>query len=156
MKGAPDKARTIQKLATSAWHAHALPRAWSRPRGHGGLRPAELHVAGRCPHLRRRGRHRDGQTDIIKYVAVDDCGTVMNPMIVEGQIHGGVAQGIAEALYEEAIYDEPGNLTRSTMTQYLVPSAVRSRTRPTDTTPSTTNARREGHGEAARSRRRRR
>ena len=42
----------------------------------------------------------------MKYVAVDDCGTVINPMIVEGQVHGGVAQGVAEALYEEAIYDE--------------------------------------------------
>ena len=45
-------------------------------------------------------------------------------MIVEGQIHGGVTQGIAEALYEEAIYDESGNLMTSSMTQYLVPSAV--------------------------------
>ena len=52
-----------------------------------------------------------GKTDIVKYVAVDDCGNVINPMIVEGQVHGGVAQGIAEALYEEAIYDESGNLT---------------------------------------------
>ena len=51
-----------------------------------------------------------GAVDIIRYVAVDDCGTVINPMIVEGQVHGGVAQGIAEALYEEAIYDESGNL----------------------------------------------
>ena len=50
-------------------------------------------------------------------------------MIVEGQVHGGVAQGIAEALYEEAIYDESGNLSTSSMTQYLVPSArPRSRT----------------------------
>ena len=57
----------------------------------------------------------------MKYVAVDDCGTVINPMIVEGQVHGGVAQGIAEALYEEAIYDESGNLVTSSMTQYLVP-----------------------------------
>ncbi len=65
-----------------------------------------------------------GQTEILKYVAVDDCGTVINPMIVEGQVHGGVAQGIAEALYEEAIYDESGNLVTSSMTQYLVPSAT--------------------------------
>ena len=43
-------------------------------------------------------------------MAVDDCGAVINPMIVEGQVHGGVAQGIAEALYEEAVYDENGQL----------------------------------------------
>ena len=49
---------------------------------------------------------------------------VINPMIVDGQVHGGVAQGIAEALYEETLYDENGNLVTGTMTQYLVPSAV--------------------------------
>ncbi|HSH33044.1 MAG TPA: molybdopterin cofactor-binding domain-containing protein, partial [Actinomycetota bacterium] len=83
-----------------------------------------------------------GATDIIKYIAVDDCGTVINPMIVEGQVHGGVAQGVAEALYEEAIYDEGGNLTTSSMTQYLVPTAVEIPAIITDNsqeTPSTTN-----------------
>ena len=49
-----------------------------------------------------------GEIEIVRYVAVDDCGVVINPMIVEGQVHGGVAQGIAEALYEEAIYDDDG------------------------------------------------
>jgi len=49
---------------------------------------------------------------------------VMNPMIVDGQVHGGVAFGIAEALYEEILYDEAGNLVTGTLTQYLVPSAV--------------------------------
>ena len=48
----------------------------------------------------------------------------MNPMIVDGQVHGGVAFGIAEALYEEILYDEHGNLVTGTLTQYLVPSAV--------------------------------
>jgi carbon-monoxide dehydrogenase large subunit len=60
----------------------------------------------------------------LKYVAVDDCGVVINPMIVDGQVHGGVAQGIAEALYEEAMYDDQGNLISSSMTQYLVPAAT--------------------------------
>jgi carbon-monoxide dehydrogenase large subunit len=63
-------------------------------------------------------------------------------MIVEGQVHGGVAQGVAEALYEEAMYDESGNLTTSTMTQYLVPSADEIPAMTTDNshqTPSTTN-----------------
>ena len=49
-------------------------------------------------------------TKIRKYVCVDDIGNVVNPMIVEGQVHGGVAQGIAQALYEEAVYDADGNL----------------------------------------------
>jgi carbon-monoxide dehydrogenase large subunit len=143
VQGAPDKAKTIPEIAFSAWHAHNLP-------------------AGTEPHLNATavydppnftwpaGAHacvvevdtETGRTDIVKYVAVDDCGTVINPMIVEGQVHGGVAQGVAEALYEEAIYDESGNLITSSMTQYLVPSAREIPTMLTDSsqqTPSTTN-----------------
>jgi carbon-monoxide dehydrogenase large subunit len=82
-----------------------------------------------------------GLTDITKYVAVDDCGTVINPMIVEGQVHGGVTQGIAEALYEEAVYDENGTLLTSSMTNYEVPSAAEIPAFTLDrmSTPSTTN-----------------
>src|SRR3712207_8242772 len=58
---------------------------------------------------------------IPKYVAVDDCGPVINPAIVDGQLHGGIAQGIGQALYEEAIYDEDGNLVTGTMVDYLIP-----------------------------------
>jgi carbon-monoxide dehydrogenase large subunit len=59
-----------------------------------------------------------------KYACVDDIGNVVNPLIAEGQIHGGLAQGIAQALYEEAIYDSDGNLTTGTFVDYLVPSAM--------------------------------
>ena len=143
VKGAPDKARTIPELAVSAWHAHDLP-------------------AGTEPHLNATavydppnftwpaGAHvcvvevdtETGRTQILKYVAVDDCGTLINPMIVEGQVHGGIAQGIAEALYEEALYDESGNLVTSNMTQYLVPTAAEIPHMETDAsqqTPSSTN-----------------
>jgi len=61
---------------------------------------------------------------VIRYVAVDDVGTVINPTIVDGQIHGGLAQGVAQALYEDAIYDDDGNLLTSNMLTYLVPSAA--------------------------------
>jgi len=57
-------------------------------------------------------------------VAVDDVGVVVNPLIVEGQVHGGIAQGIAQALYEEGVYDEAGNLLTTTLADYLVPSAA--------------------------------
>jgi carbon-monoxide dehydrogenase large subunit len=60
---------------------------------------------------------------IRSYVAVDDVGIVVNPMIVEGQVHGGVAQGIAQALYEEGVYDDDGNLVTATLADYLVPAA---------------------------------
>ncbi|WP_029434144.1 xanthine dehydrogenase family protein molybdopterin-binding subunit [Blastococcus sp. URHD0036] len=65
-----------------------------------------------------------GMVKIRKYACVDDVGTVVNPLIVEGQIHGGLAQGIAQALYEEAVYDADGNLTTGSFVDYLVPSAA--------------------------------
>jgi len=61
---------------------------------------------------------------IRKYVAVDDIGRVVNPLIVEGQVHGGIAQGVAQALYEEAIYDADGNLVTGTFVDYTLPSAA--------------------------------
>jgi carbon-monoxide dehydrogenase large subunit len=57
-------------------------------------------------------------------VAVDDVGRVVNPLIVEGQVHGGVAQGIAQALFEEAVYDDDGNLLSGTFVDYTLPSAA--------------------------------
>ena len=142
VKGAPDKAKTVPEIAFSAWHAHSLP-------------------AGEEPHLNATavydppnftwpgGAHiavvevdtETGATTVLRYVAVDDCGTVINPMIVDGQVHGGVAQGIAEALYEDAVYDESGNLMTGNMLSYLVPSATEIPTMILDrtVTPSSTN-----------------
>jgi carbon-monoxide dehydrogenase large subunit len=65
-----------------------------------------------------------GRVTIRRYGSIDDVGVIVNPTIVEGQIHGGVAQGISQALYEEAVYDEAGNLTTGTFVDYLLPSAA--------------------------------
>ena len=64
-----------------------------------------------------------GEVAIVKYVAVDDCGRVINPMMVEGQVHGGIAQGIGQALYEEAVYNEDGQLLTGELMDYVVPKA---------------------------------
>jgi carbon-monoxide dehydrogenase large subunit len=64
-----------------------------------------------------------GSVTLLKYVAVDDCGNVINPMIVEGQIHGGIAQGIAQALFEEVVYTPDGALATGTLLDYMVPTA---------------------------------
>ncbi|RFU20137.1 xanthine dehydrogenase family protein molybdopterin-binding subunit [Geodermatophilus marinus] len=82
-----------------------------------------------------------GMVKIRKYACVDDVGTIVNPLIVEGQIHGGLAQGIAQALYEEAVYDADGNLTTGSFVDYLVPSAADLPHFDTDNTvtPSTSN-----------------
>ncbi|WP_216215979.1 xanthine dehydrogenase family protein molybdopterin-binding subunit [Amycolatopsis aidingensis] len=82
-----------------------------------------------------------GQVRLRSYVCVDDVGAVVNPLIVEGQVHGGLAQGIAQALFEEATYDESGTLTTGSFADYLVPSAADLPSFTTDRTetPSTTN-----------------
>ena len=64
-----------------------------------------------------------GEVALTRYVAVDDCGNVINPMIVDGQVHGGVAQGVAQALWEEVVYDENGQLLTGTLMDYAVPFA---------------------------------
>src|SRR5438093_7675155 len=65
-----------------------------------------------------------GDSRLVRYVAVDDVGTAVNPMVIDGQVHGGITQGIAAALFEEGSYDEDGNLLTTTMATYLVPSAA--------------------------------
>ncbi len=82
-----------------------------------------------------------GAVDLLKYVAVDDCGVQVNPLIVDGQVHGGVVQGVAQALFEEAVYDETGNLKTCSLADYLVPAAsdVPSITLGHTVTPSPTN-----------------
>ena len=65
-----------------------------------------------------------GKTEVLRHIAVDDCGVVMNPMIVEGQQHGGIASGISQALWEHIVYDEDGNPRTTNFAEYLFPSAA--------------------------------
>ncbi len=142
VKGAPDKSKTIPQIALSAWTAHSLPE---------GMEPGldETYVFDPPNFTFPAGAHlcaieidtETGLSEIVKYVGVDDCGTIINPMIVEGQVHGGVAQGIAEAMYEEAVYDESGSLLTSHMGYYRIPSAAELPTFATanTVTPSSTN-----------------
>src|ERR1022692_1677900 len=64
-----------------------------------------------------------GQVQILRYVAVDDCGNIINPLLVDGQIHGGVVQGLGQALYEQAVYDDNGQLITGELMDYAVPKA---------------------------------
>jgi aerobic carbon-monoxide dehydrogenase large subunit len=76
-----------------------------------------------------------------KYVAVDDCGNQINPLIVEGQVHGGIVQGVGQALFEDAVYDADGNLVTSNLMDYMMPTAAEFPSFITDhtTTPSPSN-----------------
>ncbi|HKY78089.1 MAG TPA: molybdopterin cofactor-binding domain-containing protein [Acidimicrobiia bacterium] len=125
VKGTPDKAIPIQGIAFAAFTGHNLPD---------GLEPNLRAEASFDPpnFVFPFGTHvcvvevdeETGRVDLLRYVAVDDCGNQINPMVVEGQIHGGIVQGVAQALFEEASYDEDGNLLTSTLADYLVPSAA--------------------------------
>jgi carbon-monoxide dehydrogenase large subunit len=63
-----------------------------------------------------------GEARLVRHIAVDDCGKVLNPMLVNGQIHGGVAQGVGQALYEEFVYDAEGNPLTTSLIDYVIPS----------------------------------
>ena len=142
VRGSPDRNLTMAAIAFEAFTAHNLPD---------GMEPTlEASSHFDPPNFTFPfGTHvcvvevdtETGKVDVVKYVAVDDCGNQVNPMIVEGQIHGGIVQGAAQALFEEAVYDEAGNLVTSTMTDYLVPSAAEFPSIVTDRTitPSPTN-----------------
>jgi carbon-monoxide dehydrogenase large subunit len=65
-----------------------------------------------------------GNITIRRYVAVDDCGKILNPLLVDGQVHGGVAQGLGQALWEEAVYDDSGQLITGELTDYAIPRAM--------------------------------
>jgi aerobic carbon-monoxide dehydrogenase large subunit len=80
-----------------------------------------------------------GEVEIVKYVAVDDCGRVINPMMVAGQVYGGIAQGIGQALYEEAVYDENGQLRTSELMDYVLPKASQLPVYTCDRTETPTN-----------------
>jgi aerobic carbon-monoxide dehydrogenase large subunit len=125
VRGDPDKGVTLAEIALATFAAHNLPD---------GVEPSIDADATYDPDNFSfpHGTHLcaaevDTETGFVKirsYVAVDDIGAVVNPMIVEGQVHGGLAQGIAQALYEEAVYDDSGNLITSTLADYLIPSAA--------------------------------
>jgi carbon-monoxide dehydrogenase large subunit len=124
VKGAPAKAKTIQDVALMA------NVAWNMPKGvEPGLEasaffdpPNFVYPFG--AHLAVvRVDAETGETKLERYVAVDDCGKVINPMIVEGQIHGGIVQGVGQALWEGAVYSDDGQLLTGSMMDYALPRA---------------------------------
>ena len=138
-----DKSVNIAALGFAAWAAHDLPD---------GMEPGLTanHLYDPPNFSWPNGSHacvvevdtETGAVEILRYVAVDDCGVQINPNIVEGQLHGGITQGIAEALYEEATYDDEGNLLTGSMTNYMVPGPPEVPSYELDhtVTPSPTNA----------------
>jgi aerobic carbon-monoxide dehydrogenase large subunit len=142
VKGDPERSTTLAEIALAVFAGHDYPEG------------AELDLTASTvfdpdnfsfPH----GTHlcaaevdtETGQVRITRYVCVDDVGKVVNPMIVEGQVHGGLAQGIAQAMWEGVEYDADGNLLTGTFIDYTVPSAADMPAFTTDRTetPATSN-----------------
>ncbi len=124
VRGSPDQAKTIQDIALMA------NVAWDMPEGmEPGLEASAFYDPPNFTYP--FGAHlavvevdpATGEIDLQKYYAVDDCGPQINPMIVEGQVHGGVVQGVGPALWEGVVYDDDGQLLTGTMLDYALPRA---------------------------------
>jgi carbon-monoxide dehydrogenase large subunit len=124
VRGAPDQAKSIQEIALMA------NVAWNMPEGmEPGLEASAFYDPPNFVYP--FGTHvavvdvdvDNGHIELRRYVAVDDCGPQINPMIVEGQVHGGVVQGAGQALWEGAVYDEDGQLLTGSMLDYALPKA---------------------------------
>lgn len=125
VKGSPDQHKTIQEIAFAAYTNHPLGME-------AGLEATDYYDPPNltfpfgsyiCVVDIDRGT---GEVKVRRFIAVDDCGNIINPLVVEGQIHGGLTQGLAPALYEEIVYDENGQNLTGTLADYLVPTAVES------------------------------
>jgi carbon-monoxide dehydrogenase large subunit len=124
VKGFPDRHKTIQDIALMA------NVAWNLPAGmEAGLEASCFYDPPNFTYP--FGAHvavvevdpETGHVRLERYVAVDDCGPQINPVIVEGQVHGGVVQGVGQALWEGAVYDENGQLLTGSLTDYAIPRA---------------------------------
>ncbi|MBI3049527.1 MAG: molybdopterin-dependent oxidoreductase [Acidobacteria bacterium] len=124
VRGFPDRSKTIQDIALMA------NVAWNLPQGmEAGLEASSFYDPPNFTYP--FGAHiavvevdpETGHVELKRYVAADDCGHQINPMIVEGQVHGGVAQGIGQALWEQAVYDPNGQLLTGSLTDYAIPRA---------------------------------
>jgi carbon-monoxide dehydrogenase large subunit len=124
VKGAPDKAKTIQEIAGAAALGYSLPR---------GMEPflddTAYYDPPNCTYP--FGTHiavvevdaSTGDVKILRYIGVDDVGNIINPMVVDGQLHGGIVQGVAQALCEGAVYDSDGQLVTGSLMDYALPKA---------------------------------
>lgn len=133
VKGSPDRTKTIQEIAFAAYTNHP-------PGVEGGLEAVNYYDPPNltypfgsyiCVVDIDKGT---GEVKVRRFVAVDDCGNIINPMIVEGQVHGGLAMGLAPALLEEIQYDPDGNMIGGSFMEYLVPTAMETPSWETDKT----------------------
>ncbi len=123
-KGSPERGMTMAEVIGAAWSADNLPEGVEP-----GLEettffdPPNFTFPFGCHVCVTEVDRETGKVEISRYLAVDDCGRVINPMIVDGQVHGGVAQSIGQALFEETVYDEDGQCLTASLVDYMIPTA---------------------------------
>ncbi|MEA2285549.1 MAG: aerobic carbon-monoxide dehydrogenase large subunit [Solirubrobacteraceae bacterium] len=142
VKGSPDKGMTMAEVAGAAYIPVDLPDGMEP-----GLEEISFYDPGNF--VFPFGAHaciveidpETGKVHVDRYVAVDDCGPAINPLLIDGQVHGGVAQALGQALYEQVVYDESGQLITGTFVDYALPTAAEIPSFETDRTetPSPTN-----------------
>ena len=142
VQGSPGSAVTFADVATTAHVAVNLP-----PDVEPGLEATHFFEPSNFTYP--FGAHisivevdpETGEIDLQRYVAIDDCGNIINPMLVDGQVHGGIAQGLGQAMYEGAVYDENGQLLTGSFMDYAIPKATQVPRFETEhtTTPSPVN-----------------
>lgn len=123
--GTPDSAVTWEDISRTAYQPHLLPEGVE-----GGLEAHAIFSPGNATwpfgtHIAMVEVDADtGDVTILRYIGMDDCGNVISPMIVDGQIHGGIAQGVGQAMFEDAAYDDDGNLLAGSLMDYILPTAA--------------------------------
>jgi aerobic carbon-monoxide dehydrogenase large subunit len=143
VRGSPDKGMTLAEVAGAAYIPENLPDGME-----GGLEETCFYDPENFVYP--FGAHacivevdaETGKVRVVRYVAVDDCGPAINPMLIDGQVHGGVVHGIGQALYERVHYDEAGQLVTGTFVDYALPTAAEMPSFETDRTetPSPVNS----------------
>ena len=143
VRGSPDKGLTLADISGAAYVPEGIPE---------GMEPGLEETAFYDPEnfVWPFGAHAaivdvdadTGKVKVVRYVAVDDCGRAINPMLIEGQVHGGITHAIGQALYEQVVYDETGQLVTGTFVDYALPTAAEVPSFETDRTetPSPVNS----------------
>jgi carbon-monoxide dehydrogenase large subunit len=143
VRGSPDKGMTLAEAAGAAYIPDKAPE---------DMEPGLEETAFYDPQnfVFPFGAHacvvdideETGKVEVVRYVAVDDCGPAINPMIIDGQVHGGIVHGIGQALYEQVVYDDTGQLVTGTFVDYALPTAAELPSFETDRTetPSPVNS----------------
>ena len=125
VKGVPRKRLTIKQIAQEAHRTGRLPKKMAPGlAAESQFEPSNFTFPFGTHICVVEVEPQSGRVELKRYVAVDDCGKVINPLLVDGQIQGGIVQGLGQALYEEVVYDEHGQLLTGSLMDYALPRAA--------------------------------